>query len=69
MTTRLTVYAHQLTPEQQRDARNSLIFIMEKRCGRIKSRAYCVDGSAQRAGAEKGAATSPTVTNDSVLIT
>jgi hypothetical protein len=68
MTTRLTVYAHQLTPEQRRDARNSLIFIMEKRCGRIKSRA-CVDGSAQRAGAEKGAATSPTVTNDSVLIT
>lgn len=62
------VYAHELTPEQKREALNSLIFITEKRCGRIKSRA-CVDGSAQRANSEKGAAASPTVMNDSVFIT
>ena len=62
------VFAHELTPEQRREALNSLIFITEKRCGRVKSRA-CVDGSAQRASAEKGAAASPTVMNDSVFIT
>jgi hypothetical protein len=62
------VYAHELTAEQKREALNSLIFITEKRCGKIKSRA-CVDGSAQRAHAEKGAAASPTVMNDSIFIT
>jgi hypothetical protein len=66
--TYMPVYAHKLTPEQRCEALNLLIFITEKIYGRIKSRA-CVDGSAHRARAEKGAAASPTVMNDSVLIT
>ena len=57
-----------LTPEQKRQALASLIFITEKRCGRVKTRA-CVNGSAQREYIPKEATASPTVMNDSVQIT
>lgn len=40
------IHAHELTPEEKRQALASLIFINEKRCGRIKTRA-CVNGSTQ----------------------
>jgi hypothetical protein len=41
------IHAHKLTPEQKKQALASLIFLMEKRCSRIKMRA-CVNGSTQR---------------------
>jgi hypothetical protein len=40
------IHAHELTPEEKRQALASLIFINEKICGRIKTRA-CVNGSTQ----------------------
>eukprot|EP00956_Cyclotella_meneghiniana_P026461 scaffold57247_cov37-Cyclotella_meneghiniana.AAC.7 len=66
--TYIPVHAHDLTPKQRRDALASLIFITEKRCGRIKTRA-CVNGSTQRDYIPKEATASPTVMNDSVQIT
>jgi hypothetical protein len=62
------VHAHELTSEQRKEALASLIFITEKRCGRIKSRA-CVNGSTQRTYIPKENTASPTVMNDSVMIT
>ena len=62
------VHAHELTAEQRAEALASLIFITEKRCGRIKSRA-CVNGNPQREYIPKETAASPTVMNDSVMIT
>jgi hypothetical protein len=61
------VYAHELTADQKKQALASLIFITEKRCGRIKSRA-CVNGSKQRDYIPKETTASPTVMNDSVMI-
>ena len=61
------VHAHELTPDQKKQALASLIFLTEKRCGRIKTRA-CVNGSVQRDYIPKESAASPTVMNDSVMI-
>jgi hypothetical protein len=61
------VHAHELTPDEKKQALASLIFITEKRCGRIKSRA-CVNGSKQRDYIPKETTASPTVMNDSVMI-
>lgn len=61
------VHAHKLTPDEKRQALASLIFLTEKRCGRIKSRA-CVNGSTQRDYIPKENTASPTVMNDSVMI-
>jgi Reverse transcriptase (RNA-dependent DNA polymerase) len=47
---------------------NSIIFIKQKRCGRIKARA-CADGRPQRALYEKSEASSPTVKTESVILT
>eukprot|EP00956_Cyclotella_meneghiniana_P009212 scaffold12647_cov40-Cyclotella_meneghiniana.AAC.1 len=66
--TYIPVHAHELTPEQKKQALASLIFITEKRCGRIKARA-CANGSAQRKYIPKETTASPTVMNDSVMIT
>jgi hypothetical protein len=44
------------------------MFMTEKRCGRIKSRA-CMNGSKQRQWIKKEDAASPTVMSDSVMIT
>ena len=38
------VHAHELTPDEKRQALASLIFLTEKQCGKIKSRA-CVNRS------------------------
>eukprot|EP00956_Cyclotella_meneghiniana_P038953 scaffold162906_cov46-Cyclotella_meneghiniana.AAC.1 len=62
------IHAHELTPEQKKQALASLIFITEKRCGRIKARA-CANGSTQRDYIPKETTASPTVMNDSVMIT
>jgi hypothetical protein len=66
--TYVPVNARELTPEQKKEALASLIFITQKRCGRIKSRA-CVNGSTQRTYIPKENTASPTVMNDSVMIT
>ena len=49
-------------------ALSSLIFLKEKRGGKIKGRS-CVDGAPQRAYIRKEDAYSPTVANESVFIT
>jgi hypothetical protein len=66
--TYVPVDTKELTPEQKKEAPASLIFITQKRCGRIKSRA-CVNGSTQRAYIPKETMASPTVMNDRVMIT
>jgi hypothetical protein len=62
------VHAHELTAEEKKQALASLIFLTEKRCGRIKTRA-CVNGSTQWDYIPKENTTSPTVMTDSVMIT
>eukprot|EP00956_Cyclotella_meneghiniana_P035517 scaffold115573_cov38-Cyclotella_meneghiniana.AAC.1 len=62
------VHARELTDKQKREALASLIFLTEKRCGRVKTRA-CVNGNPQREYIPKENAASPTVMNDSVMIT
>ena len=66
--TYVPVHPEELTKEQKQQALASLIFITEKRCGKIKTRA-CVNGSTQRDYIPKEATASPTVMNDSVQIT
>ena len=66
--TYIPVRPEDLTPEQRKQALASLIFITEKRCGRVKTRA-CVNGSTQRDYIPKESTASPTVMNDSVQIT
>ena len=61
------VHTHKLTADEKKQVLASLIFLTEKRCGKIKSRA-CVNGSTQRDYIPKENTTSPTVMNDSVMI-
>ena len=68
MVTFIPVHAHELTREQRKQALASLMFMTEKRCGRVKSRA-CANGSKQRQWIRKEDAASPTVMGDSVMIT
>jgi hypothetical protein len=68
MVTFIPVHAHELTREQRKQALASLMFMTEKRCGRIKTRA-CANGSKQRQWIRKEDAASPTVMGDSVMIT
>ncbi len=68
MATFIPVHAHELTREQRKQALASLMFMTEKRCGRVKSRA-CANGSKQRQWIRKEDAMSPTVMGDSVMIT
>jgi hypothetical protein len=60
--------AEELSTNQNKGARESLMFLKEKRDGTIKG-STCADGRKQRETAEPGAATSPTVSLKSVLIT
>ena len=57
-----------MTSEERRPALESLMFLEEKRSGKIKGR-MCANGSIQRSRYKKGEAMSPTVSNDAVLIT
>jgi hypothetical protein len=57
-----------LTPYQKSAARESMMFLKEKRDGSIKGRAYS-DGRKQRETATPGYAASPTVSVESVMIT
>jgi hypothetical protein len=62
------VHAHELTREQRLEALSSLMFMTQKRCRKVKSRA-CVNGSKQREWIKKEDAASPTVMTDSVMLT
>ena len=64
----MPIHAHELTREQRKEALVSLMFLTEKRCSRLKTRA-CANGSKQRQWIRKEDAASPTVMTDSVVIT
>jgi hypothetical protein len=58
--------SHELTKEQKREALKYLMFLKEKRCGRIKGRG-CADGRKQRLYKTKEETSSPTVSIEAVL--
>ena len=58
----------QLTREDKAKALSSLLFLKEKRCGKIKGRA-CINGAPQRAYIPKEEEASPTVSTESMFIT
>jgi hypothetical protein len=62
------VDASTMTREQKLKALESLMFLVKKRCGRIKARA-CANGSKQRVYIRKEDAASPTIGTDIVFIT
>ena len=70
MGTYVPLNAGELSPEQKAKALSSLMFIVEKRDGRVKAR-KCAVGSKQRTfeGYNKADWASPTVSTDGVLIT
>ena len=57
-----------LTHNDKRGALTCLMYLKEKRCGRIKGRG-CADGRKQREHTDKHKATSPFVAIESVLLT
>jgi len=59
-----------LTAEQRKNALNSFMFLVQKRCGKVKARAVA-DGSKQRLQPDykKTDSASPTVSTDSIMIT
>ena len=59
--------AHQLTREQKKKALKYLMFLKEKRCGRIKGRG-CADGRKQRLYKTKEETSSPTVSIEALLL-
>jgi hypothetical protein len=61
------VPAEQLTREQKRRALQYLMFLKQKRCGRIKGRG-CADGRKQRVYTAKEDASSPTVSIESIIL-
>jgi len=57
----------ELTKEQKRKALEHLMFLKQKRCGRIKGRG-CADGRKQRTCKGKNETSSPTVTTESLFL-
>jgi hypothetical protein len=57
-----------MTPLERKRAMESLLFLIEKRNGRIKART-CANGSTQREYINREDATSPTAATESILIT
>ena len=57
-----------MTPQEKKKALESLIFLVEKRDGKIKSR-HCANGSKQRAWMNPEEAASPTAMTESVMLT
>ena len=62
------IHAKHLSREQKGKALGYLMFLKQKRCGRIKGRG-CADGRKQRIWTTKEEATSPTVSTEAVLLT
>jgi hypothetical protein len=61
------VAAESLTQEQRRRALAYLMFLKQKRCGKVKGRG-CADGRKQRVYTAKEEATSPTVSIRSIML-
>eukprot|EP00957_Ditylum_brightwellii_P010809 819479-Ditylum_brightwellii.AAC.1 len=57
-----------LSKKDKREALRAIMFLKEKRCGRIKGRT-CADGRSQRSTIPKEDAASPIVAPESVIIT
>jgi hypothetical protein len=57
-----------MTPLERKRAMESLLFLIEKRDGKIKART-CANGSTQREYIDREDATSPTVATEAILIT
>ena len=62
------IHLNSLTPSEREKALESLIFLVEKKDGKIKAR-HCANGSKQRNWMSSEDAMSPTVMTDSVLLT
>ena len=62
------VHTEDLSIEQKSKALGYLMFLKQKRCGRIKGRG-CADGRKQRIWTTKEDSTSPTVSTEAVLLT
>jgi hypothetical protein len=62
------IYVNKLTQQEKKRAMESLIFLVEKRDGRVKARA-CANGSTQRDYINKDDAASPTAAIESILLT
>jgi hypothetical protein len=62
------VTARSLTRDQKRAALNYLMYLKQKRCGRIKARG-CADGRKQRLYKSKDETSSPTVSTEAVFLT
>jgi Reverse transcriptase (RNA-dependent DNA polymerase) len=62
------VNVNNLSPLERKRALESLIFLVEKRDGRVKGRA-CANGSTQRGYINKEDAASPTAATESIIIT
>ena len=60
--------ASTLSEAEKKDAINQLMFITEKRCGKIKARS-CADGRKQREYIKKEDASSPTVSLEAIMLT
>ena len=61
------VSAQQLRPEQKKEALRYLMFLSEKRCGKIKARG-CADGRKQRLYKTKEETSSPTVSMEALFL-
>lgn len=57
-----------MTPRERKKALESLIFLVEKRDGRIKART-CANGSVQQVDVDKEEAASPTASTEAILLT
>lgn len=62
------IHVHEMTQLERKRAMESLIFLVEKRDGRIKART-CANGSTQRSYISKDEAASPTAATQAVLLT
>jgi hypothetical protein len=62
------IHASSLSPAQKKEALRAINLIKEKRCGRIKGRTVA-DGRGQRHKYDKQDITSPTVTNEGLMMT
>ena len=62
------VHLSDLSPTERKRAMSSLIFLVEKRDGRVKART-CANGSTQREYVSKEEASSPTAITESLLLT
>ena len=62
------INVNKLTDQERRRAMESLLFLVEKRDGKVKAR-FCANGSSQREYMGREESASPTVMTESILIT